>query len=299
MRVFVAGATGVLGRSAVTSLVAAGHDVTGAVRSPDKAAVVTALGGRPFQIDLFDAASVSSAVAGHDVVCNFATHIPRAGYFFRSAWRTNDRLHRDLSRVLVDAALAAGASRYLQHSVSFMYADGGDKWLDEGAPREIPPQGEAVVDAEASTTRFTEAGAAGVVMRFGFFYGPSAVSALDLVRLARTGFVPFPGRSDAYLTFVHVDDLGPSVVAAMTAPAGTYNVTDDDPLTRAEFGAELAQARGRRKPLRTAPSLISRLMGKRFGYMSRSQRVSNGHFKEAASWTPSVPTSRSRWAALL
>lgn len=299
MKVFVAGATGVLGRAAIPALVAAGHDATGAVRSPDKAALVTGLGGRPVQIDLFDEASVTTAVAGHDVVCNFATHIPRFGYFLPSAWRTNDRLHRDLSRLLVDVALASGASRYLQHSVSFMYADGSDSWLGEAAPREIPPHGDAVVDAETSTLRFGAAGGAGIVLRFGFFYGASAISARDLVRLARTGFVPFPGRPDAYLTFVHVDDLGTSVEAAMSAPAGIYNVTDDDPLTRAEFAVELAKARGRSKPLRSMPRLVPRLMGKRFGYMSRSQRVSNARFKEAASWAPSVPTSRGRWEELV
>lgn len=294
MKIFVAGATGVLGRSALSALVRAGHDVTGVARTDAKAAVVGDLGATPAVLDIFDRDAVASAMTGHEVVCNFATHIPRFVYYFRSAWRTNERLHRDLSQLLVDAALAAGAARYLQHSVSFMYAEGGDRWLDEDARIEPPPHGQAVLAAEESVGRFAES-VTGVALRFGLFYGPSATSARDLLRVARTGFVPFPGAPDAYMPFVHVDDLGTSVVAALSVPSGAYNVCDDDPLTRADLGAEMALALGRRKPLRPAPPIATRLLGHRFDYFRRSQRVSNRRFKEAASWSPSVPTSRGRW----
>lgn len=298
-RVVVVGATGVLGRSAVAALVGAGHDVTGAARSPGKAEVVSGLGARPVVVDVFDPDAVSSAIAGHDIVCNFATHIPRFNYYFRSAWKTNDRLHRDLSRVLVDAALRQSAERYLQHSVAFMYADAGDRLVDEDAPIDPPPHGHAVLEAEGNVRRFEADGRIGIALRFGLFYGPSATSARDLVRLARSGFVPFPGAADAFMSFVHVDDLGTSVVAALAAPAGVYNVTDDDPLTRAELGAEFARALGRRRPLRAAPRAVRRMLGKRYDYLGRSQRVSNGRFKESASWSPSVPTSRGRWGDVL
>jgi nucleoside-diphosphate-sugar epimerase len=113
--------------------------------------------------------------------------------------------------------------------------------------------------------------------------------------MGRWGFVPFPGRADAYLPWIHEDDLGTSVVAALSAPAGTYNVCDDEPLTRADLGRALALASGRTKPLRTAPRVLSRLMGKRYDYMSRSQRVSNARFKEVAGWSPTVPSSLGSW----
>lgn len=295
MKVFVAGATGVLGRAAVPALARAGHDVTGVARSEGKAEVVSSLGGRPAVLDVFDERALASVVTGHEVVCNFATHIPRAGYYFRSAWRMNDRLHRDLSRVLVRAASRAGAARYLQHSVGFMYRDAADAWIDEDAPLDPPPHGLAVLDAEVAAARFTADGGAGIALRFGFFYGPSATSARDLIRLGRSGFVPFPGSPGAYMPFINVEDLATSVVAALSVPAGVYNVTDDDPLTRAELGAEIASGHGRRKPLRPAPAIVERLLGRRFDYLTRSQRVSNARFKEAASWSPSIPTSRGGW----
>ena len=116
-----------------------------------------------------------------------------------------------------------------------------------------------------------------------------------MLRLARSGFVPFPGAHSAYMSFVHVDDLATSVVAALSVPSGSYNVCDDEPLTRADLGAEFTQALGRRKSLRPAPAIVSRLLGRRFNYLTRSQRVGNKRFKEASSWSPSVPTSRGRW----
>src|SRR5206468_5182859 len=107
MKVFVAGSTGVLGRRAVRLLVAAGHDVTAAVRSEEKAALVRAMGAHPVRVDLFDAAAVEDAVRGHEAVVNLATHIPPMSQTTRtSAWAETDRTRREVSPKLVDAAPA-------------------------------------------------------------------------------------------------------------------------------------------------------------------------------------------------
>lgn len=212
----------------------------------------------------------------------------------RSAWDENDRLHREASRYLVDAALVTGASAYLQHSVGFQYADGGDVWLDEDAPLSPPPHGHAILEAEAQAERFSQAGGRGVALRFGFFYGPAAPNTRDLLRVARLGFVPFPGAADAYQPWIHTDDLGTSVAAALEAPAGVYNVVDDEPVTRTELGEILADALGRKRS-RLVPRVLERLIPSRYDYLKRSQRVTNRRFRQAASWTPSVPTSRVGW----
>jgi nucleoside-diphosphate-sugar epimerase len=294
MKVFVAGATGVLGREAVRALVAAGHDVSGVSRSADKAALLSEIGAAPVAVDLFDPDAVAGAVEGADVVCNLATHIPKPSrYFLRSSWETNDRLHRDVSRSLVDGAIAAGASGYVQHSVGFMYADGADRWLDEGADLDPPPHGAAVLAAEAEARRFTAAGGAAVALRFGLFYGPPAAGVF--VRTARAGFLPFPGKGDAFVPLIHTDDLGPAVVAALGAPAGSYNVVDDVPITRAELASVLASALGRRR-VRLQPRMVRRATGERFDYLARSQRVTNRAFKTSTGWAPTVPDSRQAWA---
>jgi len=298
VRVFVAGATGVLGRGAVTALVGAGHAVTGVARTPAKAELLRRMAAEPVRVDLFDPGAVAAAVHGHEAVCNLTTSVPPPSrYFRRSPWAMSDRLHREASRCLVDGALATGATQYVQHSVAFMYADGGSSWLDEQSPLDPPPHGLAVMEAEAQTRRFAQRGGAGVSLRFGFFYGAPAKTARDFLRVARMGFVPLPGRRDAYVSWIHTDDLGPAVVAALAAPPGEYNVVDDEPLTRDDLGSVLAQALGRKR-LRIAP-IVTRLMGKRFDYIARSQRIANASFRKATGWSPSVPSPREGWGQMI
>ena len=247
MKIFVAGATGVLGRATCAALVAAGHGVTGVARTDKTGTLLRSLGVEPVSVDLFDRAELEPAVKGHDVICSFATRIPVSlkGYVRGRGWRVNNRLHREVSRNLVDAAQASGVGRVLQHSVAFMYPDAADRWIDEDERVDPPPNGLAVLEAERQVQRMTEAGGVGVSLRFGLFYGPDAPSTADLVRVARRGFLPLPGPGSAYVSWIHSDDLGSAVVAALEAPAGTYNVVDDDPITRAVWAEILAGALGR------------------------------------------------------
>ena len=128
MRVFVAGATGVLGHRAVRALVAAGHEVTAVVRSPAKAAFARSLGATPVEVSIFDPDALRAAASGHDVVCNLATHIPPlARAADPRSWAENSRIRTEGSHNLVDAALAANASVYVQESIAFLYGDHGDE----------------------------------------------------------------------------------------------------------------------------------------------------------------------------
>ena len=293
MKVFVAGATGVLGREAVRRLIEAGHDVSGVARSDEKARSLSAQGAAPVRVDVLDPADVRGVVAGHEVVCNFATHIPVRTGALRRAWYANDRLHAQGSRVLVSAALAAGAGRYMQHSVAFMYAEGGDRWLDENAPLDPPPHGHAVVEAERQAARFADGGGAGIALRFGFFYGPTAPSTRDQLRAARLHVLPMPGPPDAFYTSIHTSDLGTAVVAALDAPSGAYNVVDDEPLTRRDLADVMAAA------LRIHRMRVPPLPLKRFDYIARSQRVSNKRFRDATGWAPEYRSAREGWPAVV
>jgi nucleoside-diphosphate-sugar epimerase len=114
MRVFVAGATGVAGRRAVARLVAAGHDVTGIARSAEKDALLASLGARSVRVSLFDPDALRDAIAGHDAVVNLATKIPSVSRMAQmSAWEENERIRREASGNLVEAALAAGAAVFV------------------------------------------------------------------------------------------------------------------------------------------------------------------------------------------
>lgn len=298
MNIFLAGGTGVLGRRAVARLVDAGHAVTALSRAPERDELLRGLGATPVRVDLFDPAAVKEAVVGHEAVLNLATAIPpTARSATTSAWETNERIRREGSRNLVDAALAAGASRYVQESITFNYADGGDAWLDEDSPIEWGTMGSACQEAEAQARRFAEGGGAGVVLRFGSFYGPDGHHMDDLRRSLGLRVAP-QLTPDGYISSIATDDAATAVVAALDAPSGTYNVVDDEPLLRREWADAAADALGQKRPV-FAMKAVKPLVRRKADMLLRSQRVSNRRFKDATGWAPAHPSVRVGFRALL
>jgi nucleoside-diphosphate-sugar epimerase len=298
MKVFVAGATGVLGRRVVPLLVAAGHSVAAVARSAEKAESLRDQGASPVEVDLFDRSAVRAAVEGNDVVVNLATKIPAPSQAIRpSAWTETHRLRSEASRNLVDASLDTQVARFVQESIAFIYPDRGGQWIDEDVPLEPPPFGRANQAAEAQARRFTDAGRTGVVLRFGQFYAREAVHTRYMVRMARRRLPAVPGPKDAYAPAIAADDAAAAVVAALGVPAGVWNVTDDEPLTRGAFHRVLASALGTRAPFSTGTLLLRLSANTRF-YL-RSQRISNRRFKEATGWAPRYPDAGTGWRAML
>ena len=298
MKVFVTGGTGVLGRRAIPLLVEAGHDVTASARSGERADLVTRLGARPVQIDVFDAKAVRAAAAGHEALCNLATHIPPVSRMgLPGAWRQNDGIRTELSKVLAETALAVGAGRYIQESIAYVYADGGDDWIDEDSPVEPVANLESAIRAEANAATVTATGGTGVVLRFAAFYGPDSDTSLAMIKMARRRMALGAGPT-AYVSSITTDDAASAVVAALSAPSGIYNVGDDQPVTRREFFWALADALGVRAPL-VAPAGVIKLGGAKASYLARSQRVSNHRLKEATGWRPACPSVRQGWPAVI
>src|SRR5215207_526933 len=169
--IVITGATGVVGRRAVRELVAAGHRVTGVVRSPRGRRLVEGLGAQAVDADVFDHDSLTSAFAGAGAVVNLLTHIPGADRMATpGAWDENDRLRREASAAIARAAEAAGAHRLVQESLAFLYADGGDRWLDDAATAvaaalRVPAGIYNVVDADPPTRAKIDAGLAAAVGR--------------------------------------------------------------------------------------------------------------------------------------
>jgi nucleoside-diphosphate-sugar epimerase len=299
MDIFIAGATGVVGRRAVPALIEGGHRITAAGRDREKLEALERLGARTVALDLFDPDAVHRAVAGHQVVINLATSIPTlARTFLRRAWRLNDRVRREASANLVEAALAGGAQRYVQESFAPTYPDCGDEWIDERTPIQPVAYNRTVLDAEASAGRFCQAGRVGVVLRFASFYGPDSDFIQAMFQLTRHGWLPVFGAPGGFFSSVAHDDAATAVVAALDLPAGAYNVSDDLPLRRCEvagaFGAALGMA---------APRLPPRWMGKLGGSvgeaLARSQRICNHKLKAASNWRPKYPSLREGLPAAL
>ncbi|HEX4867985.1 MAG TPA: NAD-dependent epimerase/dehydratase family protein [Acidimicrobiales bacterium] len=296
MKVFVTGGTGVVGTRAVPALVAAGHEVTAVARTPEKAELVRSMGATPVTVDLFDPAAVKAAVDGHDAVAHLATNIPPLTKAARTkAWETNERLRTEVSRHLVDAALATGATRYVQESICFPYVDHGADWITEESPLEHSGVFEGAAHAEAATARFTAAGGSGVVLRFAQFHGPGSHHVEVFNGLARRRINPFVGAPDAYTSFIHADDAGSAVAAALALPAGIYNVGDDEPLTRAEAGLVVAEALGV-KPPHALPGVARAASPRSAKALMRSLRISNAKLKGASGWRPAHPSIRGSWA---
>jgi nucleoside-diphosphate-sugar epimerase len=291
MRVFVAGATGAIGKRAVRKLIAAGHAVTGVARSAASRALLEREGAGAVNLDLFDAHAVRRSMAGNEAVVNLATHIPRGlRVFWPRAWAENDRLRRDASAILGDAAAAAGARLFVQESFAFTYPDSGDEWVSEDMKLVPSKYNRTVSDAEASAHRFSHAGGRGVVLRFAALYGPADVFTDQLLAAVRHGVLPIFGRAEGYLPMVHHDDAASAVLTALEASAGAYNVVDDLPLCRSDLAAVMADLQAVRRP-RLPPAWMSSLAGPAGEAMSRSIRLSNRKLRSLG-WVPAYPSAR-------
>ena len=294
--VFVTGATGAIGRHVVPQLVAAGHEVTGLARSEEKVAQLSAQGAKAAEVSLFDAGALRDAFAGHDVVANLATSIPQSPR--RSAWAENDRIRTEGSRAVVDAAIAAGVSRLVQESITFPYADNGDAWIDEDTDFDPGTLMTSVVEAESNAARFRASGATGVVLRFGAFYGPDTWHTDTALRFAGRHIGAVIGRRGGYMSSIHLADAGSAVLAALDAPSGTYNVVDDEPMTKREYALALGEAAGAR-PWVSVPGRAAKLGGSLTEPLARSQRVSNRRFRDVTGWAPRYASVREGLASVV
>ena len=194
MRLLITGGTGVLGRALRPLAEAAGHEL----EMPGHA-----------ELDLFDPSAVADAVRDADAVLHLATRIRTLDQISdREAWRENDRLRADASRILVDAAIAADVEVYVQPTVTFVYPT--DRNVSEDTPvGKVLPILESSVAAERETERFARAGRRGVVLRFGLLDGPGTWYEQPMRDFGAT---------------LHVSDAGRALVSALSLPSGIYNV---------------------------------------------------------------------------
>ena len=295
MKVFITGATGVLGRTVTRLTIDSGHSVRALARNAANESRIRDAGAEPVRGDLFDAAFLRTAVKDCDAILHLATHIPPpADAVRRSAWRENDRIRAEGTRNLVDVALELNVSTLVYPGIVFVYPDRGSTWVEAST---TPPAPAAVhrssLDAEAQVERFTQAGRRGVVLRMGVFYGPAAQITKEMLHMARYGIAMVFGRGKSYQPLIWVDDAALAVVDALAqAPAGIYDVVDDEPMQRKELARALAETVGRRWLFRPPRLLLWIWAGRNATFLARSQRVSNRRFKEATSWSPMIPSAK-------
>ena len=304
MRVFVAGATGVIGRPLVRQLLERGHYVVGMTRSPERAVGLREAGAHPAVLDAHDTEALRAAVieARPDVVINQLTRLPpRLDY--RRAEKTfgaTNELRGKVGPALAGAAAEAGARRLIAQSICFYYAPTGKATHAERDPlMQLPPDTpgsrgmiamEALERSALETPRLE-----GVVLRYGFFYGPGTAYASDgsWADDARRRRLPIVGRGTGIFSFVHIDDAASATVAALDRGSGIYNVCDDEPARMSEWVPVYAVALGA-KPPRRVPAWLARMVGgKQVAVMAeRLEGASNEKAKRELGWQPRYPSWR-------
>jgi len=308
MKVFVAGASGVIGRPLVRQLVAAGHAVTGMTRSEDRAAGIREEGAAAVVCDVFDAVALEAVVreASPEVVVHELTALPaRLDYKAKEdPLAPTNRVRTEGTRNLVAAAKAAGARRIVAESVAFFYKPEGSWVKDEGAPLNLDAPGNfggaaaALADLERQVTGAE--GIEGIVLRYGWLYGPGTffdrVGSQTEDALKRR--LPIVGKGDGTFSFAHVEDAAGATVAAIERGApGTYNVVDDEPAPMRDWVPVFCEAVGAKKPHRV-PAWLARLIAGSAAVASATQLrgASNAKVKRELGWQPSYPSWRQGFA---
>jgi nucleoside-diphosphate-sugar epimerase len=303
VRVFVAGATGAIGRPLVAQLRAAGHEVVGMTRSDERAEALRAAGAEAVIADALDADAVRRAVeaAQPDVVVNELTDLDRPLNPRKYAeWlEGTNRLRTEGTRNLVEAARAAGGPRVISQSVAFGYTfEPGVK--SEDAPL-LGTDAGSMADAIRELERRT-LDADGIVLRYGFFYGPGTAyhRGGQQIELIEKRQMPIIGDGGGHFPFIHVDDAAAATVAAIERGApGVYNIVDDEPAAAREWIPDLAAVIGAPKP-RRIPKFVARLLAGRLAAMAtQMQPVTNAKAKAELGWQPRYASWRDGFRAEL
>ncbi|HEU4392953.1 MAG TPA: NAD(P)-dependent oxidoreductase [Solirubrobacterales bacterium] len=302
MKVFVAGASGAIGRPLVRQLLAAGHEVTGMTRRDERAEAIRAAGAEAVVCDAFDADALRGAVmtAKPEVVVHALTALPPRFKLRSDYLAATNRVRSEGTRNLVAAAHAAGARRIVAESVAFFYEPEGDWVKDETAPLFVDPPGrfgaarDALVDLEGQVAEAE--GLEGVALRCGTFYGPGTyydrAGSVAEETLKRRN--PVVGAGTGIFSFVHVDDAAAAFVAALDRGApGVYNVADDEPAPLHEWLPVYAEALGARPP-RRVPAWLARLVAgpDLAGAALEMRGASNAKAKRELAWEPGHPSWR-------
>ena len=306
MRIFVAGATGAIGQPLVRQLIEAGHDVTGMTRSPEKATWLREAGAGAVVCDALDAQATKEAVraCGPEVVIDQLTDLPKKAnpFRFNRFYDRQNQLKKKAPLALLEAAVEVGARRHIMQGVAFAYDPGASS---EGIHAEDDPQykdppkpwDEALPPFAISEQRvIEEPSLEGIVLRYGFFYGPGTHMASDgsLAADVRRRRYPIVGDGGGVYSFIHVADAaGATLLAAEAGKAGAYNVVDDTPLPVREWLPSYAEALGA-KPPRRVPAWLARLTtGAIPTHFSTTLRgASNAKLRESLEWEPEYPDPR-------
>ena len=284
MKVFVAGATGALGRPLVRQLIEHGHEVTGMTRHRPE--VIEELGAKAVVADAFDEDATRKAVVGAapEALIHALTRIPNSAVVTPGRLKVNDRLREEGTRNLIAACKEVGVGRVVAESVTFAF-----EGRSEAKMKPLAEMGS--FDRSVSAIRSLESQVLdenGIVLRFGFFYGPGTSISEQWPTAMKRKMLPVIGKGTGWWSFIHVEDAASGTVAALERgrPAQIYNIVDDDPILASEAADYIAKVSGAGRPFRLPP------IGPQFAkqYFNEATGASNSKAKEELGWSPKHST---------
>jgi NAD dependent epimerase/dehydratase family enzyme len=207
------------------------------------------------------------------------------------------RVRIEGTRVLNEARGDERVATCIHESITFVYDDGGDNWLDVDSPVSdggAAPQPDAP-EAEAEAQKFTRRSGRAVTLRFAAFDAADSSQSLEMAERARRRRLALIGPSRNWFSSIHLDDAAAATLAALRAPSGIYNVSDDDPVQLSTFMTSKARAAGGRGLPRLPSVAGNAALGVTWRYLRRSQRVSSARMQHLTGWTPKVHNAREGW----
>jgi nucleoside-diphosphate-sugar epimerase len=306
MRIFIAGGSGAIGRYLVPMLVEDGHDGVAMTRASANADAVENMGARAVVGDVFDADGLAALVskATPEVVVHQLTAF---GATDADPLAATIRVRTEGTRNLVAAAEQAGARRLVTQSISFICTPHGDGLTDEDtplwldAPDGVRPLAESIAEMERRTLEAR--GMDGVVLRYGWFYGPGTnydAANGPIPRGVRKGRAPIVGERGGTYSFVHLEDAAQATRQVLTsAKPGIYNIVDDEPACLSVWMKEMARILGAPEPPVMDVETARRSLGDMMTYILAEQRgASNAKARRELGWSPRIPSWRQGFAAM-
>jgi nucleoside-diphosphate-sugar epimerase len=293
MKIYITGATGVLGRRIVKELVSRGHSVTGMARSPRGEETVRSLGGVPSRAGLFDPESLLRDVEGSDVVIHAATSIPVKVRMKQEDFEENDRIRRDGTRILTECAVKAGVRKLIFQDVVWVASPADGSYFDETSPVNPNKSVQSGIDGENIVLQSGgKYGFIPTVLRCGFFYGSDTAHTRTIGEGLKKRTFPIIGAGNNFWSNVHVDDAAAAfVTAALEDLKGVWHVVDESPVKVSEFLNFFAERLGAGPP-RRMPAWLARFLtgGYTVNFFTASVHTSNKKLRAGSGWAPKFPT---------
>ncbi len=295
MKVFITGATGIIGKRIVRQLVANNYEVVGLARSDKNVAQLKDLGAIPRRGDLFQVEEIVDISSDCEAILHMATKIPLKSVPKAKDWIMNDRIRTEGTRNLITAAEQNGIKTFIQQSVIFTYGDqnGADIYQDTPLPDQVSDTLLSNVEMESMLTQHPRLEY--IILRFGWFYSADSAQTQDMLQMVRKGFMPVIGKGQSFQNMIHADDAADVVVHALQNAdqfrRSTFNITDFSPLSLKDMITAMAEATGGRKPIHIPKALARLMTGKAaVDFLTASMRIQPP--MNFGDWKPKYPDFR-------